>query len=159
MTAAYQYRITKYDPAYRDAAGHYTLDEWYLHSQIGEVFGGVTLTEKEYLQVESAYVTAALHFHDEAGQPNVFAVGVEDHKNLGAPMEGALIPRELLPEICRAMLREEYWCRIEGGDFFIHFGWDYYMYVGASTPCPASLAQAQDLHLFPEPLISPYHPS
>jgi hypothetical protein len=50
MQAAYQYRITKFDPAIRNPAGQYIADEWYLYSQIGDAFGGVILTEAEYLR-------------------------------------------------------------------------------------------------------------
>jgi hypothetical protein len=158
MPATYQYRVTKYDPTKRDSAGHYTGDDWFLHSQIGQTFGGIALTENEYLRVESAYITAAIDFHREAGLPDIFAIGVEDSKSHGAPTEGSLIPADGLPIFCRAMLRDEYWFRIEGGDFFIHFGWDFYMYLGASTPCERSLEHARSLGLFPEPFISPYHP-
>lgn len=72
--AGYQYRITKFDPANRDPAGHYLAEDWHLHSQI------------------------------------------------------------------------------------FHFGWDFYMYVGAPQPCEAALEYARSLNLFPEVFTSPYHP-
>jgi hypothetical protein len=158
MPTAYQYRITKFDPANRNAEGHHIADEWYLHSQIGMTFGGVLLTGEEYLRVESAYIATAVDFHREAGLPDIFAIGVEDHRLKGAPAEGTLISAELLPTLCRAMLRERYWCRIVGEDFFIHFGYDFYMYLGAATPCEQALGYARSRGLFPEPFISPYHP-
>ena len=133
-------------------------DEWYLHSQIGKRFGGVLLTEDEYLRVESAYISTAAHFYREAGLPDIFAIGVADHRRQGAPPEGSLILPQDLAKLCRAMLREEYGCRIEGGDFFIHFGWDFYMYIGTSAPCEGALNFAASIGLFPEPFISPYHP-
>ena len=98
-----------------------------------------------------------MRFRGEAGLPDIFALNVEDHRNLGAPTEGLSISSDRLPVLCRAMLREEYWCRIEGDDFFIHFGYDFYMYLGASSPCEHSLDYARSLGLFPESLISPYH--
>ncbi len=158
MSATHQYRITKFDPANRDSAGYYIADDWYLHSQIGESFGGVLLTEDEYLRVESAYIATAMDFYREAGLPDIFAVGVGDHKMKGVPTEGSLIPADGLPILCRAMLREEYWCRIEGDAFFIHFGWDFNMYLGALTLCERTLGHARSRGLFPELFISPYHP-
>lgn len=153
----YQYRITKFDPAKRDPLGRYLVDDWCMHSQIGKTFGGILFTEEEYLRVESAYISAAMAFYKEAGQPDVVVFGVEDNKDRGAPANGWLIPIDQLPVLCRALLREEYWCRIEGDDFFIHFGWDFQMYLGASTPCLRSLEFARSLGLFPEPVVSPHH--
>lgn len=158
MAANHQYRITKFDPANRDLAGRHTAEDWCLYSQIGSFFGGILLTEDEYLRVESAYVATALDFFSEAGHPDIFAMGVEDCKKRGAPPDGSMVSLDLLPVLCRAMLREEYWLRIEGADFFIHFGWDFYMYLGASTPCERSLNRARSLGLFPEPFLSPYLP-
>ena len=40
----------------------YTGDDWTSVTQIGQSFGGVTLTEREYKRVEHAYVNAALAF-------------------------------------------------------------------------------------------------
>lgn len=158
MSAIYQYRITKFNPVNRNKAGRYLADEWYLYAQVGETFGGILLTEDEYFRVESAYIATVMDFHREAGLPEIFAIGVEDPQGKGAPAEGSLITADRLPLLCRAMLRVDYWCKIEGDGFFIHFGWDYYMYVGASIPCPVSLSHAESRGLFPEPFISPYHP-
>jgi hypothetical protein len=159
MAANYQYRVTKFDPANRDPAGRHTAEDWCMYSQIGKIFRGIVLTEDEYLRVESAYIATALDFYSEAGQPDIFAMGVEDHKARGAPPEGSLVSADRLPVLCRAMLREEYWLRIEGDDFFIHFGRDFYMYLGAPTPCERSLNKARSLGLFPEPFVSPYLPA
>jgi hypothetical protein len=106
--ADYQYRITKYDPANRDPAGHYFAEDWHLYAQIGEAFGGVVLTEEEYLRVEAAYIATAQRFHLESGLPAIRAVSVEGHRDRGAPREAEVILPERLPAICRAMLREEY---------------------------------------------------
>jgi hypothetical protein len=158
MPPRHQYRVTKFDPANRNEVGHYTTDEWYLHSQIGDTFDGVLLTEDEYLRVEDAYIATAMRFHVDAGQPDIFAISVEDNRKLGAPAEGCLITANQLPGLCRAMLREDYWCRIEGCGFFIHFGYDFYMYIGTCDASEHTLVFAQSQGLFPEPFVSPYHP-
>lgn len=93
-------------------------DEWHLHTQIGKTFGGVLLTEEDCLRVESVCIAEAVDFHREAGLPDVYATGVEDHGLKGAPAEGALISADRLPILCRSMLREEYRCRITGGNSF-----------------------------------------
>lgn len=154
----YQYRVTKFDPANRNEAGHYIADEWHSRTQIGESFDGVQLTEEQCLRVEAAYIATAVRFHAEAGQPEVFAINVEDHRKLGAPTEGSLISSHQLPMVCRAVLLGDYWCKIEGCDFFIHFGWDFHMYIGTCTSAEQALNFAQSKGLFTEPFVSPYHP-
>ena len=62
-----EYRVTKYDPALRDANGAYIADEWILFKQVGSEFGGVVLTEGEYLKVEQAYIDSAIAFLREGG--------------------------------------------------------------------------------------------
>ena len=46
-------RITKYNPVFRNALGHYLKDEWTSSSDIGESFEDKKLTLQEYLDVES----------------------------------------------------------------------------------------------------------
>ena len=57
-----QYRVTKYNPAFRDQSGAYTKDEWTFFGQIGRTFSGVPFTFDEYERVEQAYVQTALSF-------------------------------------------------------------------------------------------------
>ena len=59
-------------------------------------------------------------------------------------------------EVVRRVLREEFWCRLEGAGAFIHVGYDYYMYVGIPQACPSAEALASQLGLFVEPFRSPY---
>lgn len=81
--------------------------------------------------------------------------------------EGGNVPRmliEALPEPIgnqiwsrlRNVLRERYWCRFEDESRFVHFGYDYYMYVGDLTRCADSQSLARTLDLFPEEFESPY---
>jgi hypothetical protein len=41
--------------------------------------------------------------------------------------------------------------------FFVHFGWDYYMYIGSSVNCPSLIKIAKDNGLFVEEVRSPYY--
>jgi len=68
-----EYRVTKYDPAFRDKSGAYTKDEWTIFKQIGETFSGVQLTSEEYERVEEAYIQAAMSFLREGGLLSVGA--------------------------------------------------------------------------------------
>jgi hypothetical protein len=61
-------------------------------------------------------------------------------------------------EAVRQMLREEGWCRLIDDDrFYIHVGWDYYLYVGTSRLCERSVRLAEARGLFVDPdFPSPY---
>jgi hypothetical protein len=155
----YQYRVTKYDPAYRNAAGAYTRQDWTSFRHVGRSFDGVPLTREEYLRVESAYIESAVAFLTEDQAPELRVTALENQQGCpAAPTEGATVKREDFPSLCRSVLREEFWCRLEAEGRFVHFGWDYYMYVGVLGPCEKAVMTAQALGLFVEECDSPHHP-
>ena len=43
VAVRFQFRVTKYDPRFRDPSGAYMREEWTAVSDIGRTFGGVTL--------------------------------------------------------------------------------------------------------------------
>jgi len=154
------YRVTKYDPALRNESGAYTGDDWTMFSQIGEAFGGVRLTRATYLEVEAQHLVAVASFLEESGTSSVTAEDVVNSDNASRVSEGAeLSPVEAI-EAVRQMLRDEGWCRLTDGDrFYIHVGWDYYVYVGTESPCDRSVELAQQRGLFvdrdfPSPYLS-----
>jgi hypothetical protein len=152
-----EYQITKYDPAFRDPSGAYTRDDWTSVTDIGRSFGSVVLTPEEYRRVEDAYVAVALSFLREAGQASLTVCGLENKRNYPIEFgEGSALDLEQLGSVIRLVLREEFWCRLEGPASFLHFGYDYYMYAGVPRPCPASQEVAKELRLFVEESISPY---
>ncbi|MFB9884512.1 hypothetical protein ACFFMN_41930 [Planobispora siamensis] len=55
-------------------------------------------------------------------------------------------------ELVRAMLRDNgAWCRLEAaGRFFVHVGYDQYVYVGSIDPCEQARERTRALGLFPE---------
>ena len=54
------YRITKYNPKYRNSSGAYLKDGWTSISDIGTIYNGKKSTLKEYFKIEEAYVKAIL---------------------------------------------------------------------------------------------------
>jgi hypothetical protein len=155
-----EYRLTKYDPAFRDAGGAYLRDEWTSIGDIGRSFGGRLLTADDYARVEDAYVAAALSFWREVGSPRLTARAVERASGRLVLVEAGAVEQEAhLAELTRALLREEIWCRLESETYFLHVGFDFYAYVGVSAPCTASCALAAASGLFVEPFTSPHHPS
>jgi hypothetical protein len=154
--ALFEYRVTKYDPAFR-VRGAYKREEWISVSDIGKSFGGVVLTEAEYQRVEDAYITAALSFLSEAGLTELVVEGLEYRGGSPLPFsEGSVLRGAELGQALRRVLREEFWCRFEAPNGFIHVGYDYYMYVGVPQSCPESQKLVRELGLFAEPLESPY---
>jgi hypothetical protein len=153
----FEFRVTKYDPAYRDRHGAYTRDEWTSVSDIGQAFGGSVLTEAEYRRVEDAYATAAVAFLREAGVPSLAVAGLENHEAVPLPFaEGSALDLAEIDGVVRGVLREEFWCRLEGEGAFVHIGWDYYMYVGVPQECAGAVILARRFGLFVEPFRSPY---
>lgn len=57
-----EFRVTKYNPAFRDQSDAYTKVDGISFTQIVQTFSGVSLTSDEYERVEEAYVQAALSF-------------------------------------------------------------------------------------------------
>jgi hypothetical protein len=151
------HRVTKYDPRFRDPRGRYARDEWTSAGDVGRCFGGVVLTGEEYRRVEDAYVAVALSFLRESGVSSLTVTGLESTRAGPHPFsEGSVLDLERLAEVIRGLLREEFWCRLEGPGSFIHVGWDYYMYLGVPCPCPTSEGLAARPGLFVEEFRSPY---
>jgi hypothetical protein len=153
----HEYRVTKYNPAFRDRSGAYTkLDEWTMFGEIGQTFSGVVLTSQEYERVEEAYIQSALSFLRESGLFSMRVAGLENHRKWPLDFQNdSVLPLDRIGEIIRLILREKFWCRLEGSDGFLHFGWDYYMYVGVPHPCPTARARAAELGLYVEEFASP----
>jgi len=155
----YQYRVTKYDPAFRNDSGAYTKDDWTMFRDIGSSFCGVTLSKAEYLRVESSYVEAATAFLMEDRSPELKVVSLEIRTDLPTvPPEGSFVAWSKFGSVCRSVLREEFWCMLQGEERYVHFGWDFYMYIGVVSPCEKAIERAQALGLFVEECASPIDP-
>jgi hypothetical protein len=157
----FEYRVTKYDPRLRDRSGAYRRDEWISPDQIGQTFGGVVFTAAEYQRTEDAYVAAAMAFLRESGCVSLRVVQLENSRPFQEPgillSPGVTLCLADLERVCRLNLRGTIWCKLEDdAGRFIHFGYDYYMYIGVPTPCETAKALAPRLGLFVETFPSPY---
>jgi hypothetical protein len=151
-----QYRVTKYDPVFRDQSDAFTKAEWTSFKDIGQTYSGVLLTTEEYERVEDAYVRTALMFFNEGGLSSIKVSGLENHLRQSLDFHNdSVLPFDRIEGIIRRILREEFWCRLEASEGFIHFGWDYYMYIGVPHPCHTAQALAAKLGLFVEEFASP----
>ncbi|WP_254510987.1 hypothetical protein [Anatilimnocola floriformis] len=122
----HEFRVTKYNPQFRTPRGTYSRSEWTSRSDIGRVYEGVELTLAEYQRVEDAYLGAAAAFLSEAQVAQVTVCGLElaliDYPPVA---EGEQLTIEQLREALRGVLREEFWCRFEADNAFVHVGYDY----------------------------------
>lgn len=152
-----KFRITKYDPQYRDASGAYTHDDWTSYSDVGQAQAGEVLSLDEYQRVEGAYIDVAVRFLREAGVSEMVVRGFENSGNKSTFIrEGAVLTLEQAAEVIRGILREEFWCRLEAGSSYVHVGWDFYMYIGVPSECPSAQAAAKQHGLFVEAFASPF---
>jgi hypothetical protein len=162
------YRISKYDPTLRGPDGSYKKDDWTSVSDIGASFGGEVLLPHKYSEIEDAYVEAVARMMVAAGVTALSVHDLEVHddgtpeRGLPAvhsipwPGDGQVLCGPALFDAVRAGLREKIWCRLAGADeFFVHFGYDYYLYVGGST---LKATPAMPAGIYAEVFESPYHP-
>ncbi|WP_380280805.1 hypothetical protein [Kitasatospora purpeofusca] len=153
----HQYRVVKYSAEER--AG--TVPAWTAMSDIGRSFGGEVLTEVEYLATEGRYLAAVRRFAAVQGVTGLRVDGLEVHPE--SPWwqrvaEGDRLPLDEAIELARSILREEFvWCRLVGdGDFFVHFGYDYYLYIGAERSPEEAVREVRESGLHVDEFESPY---
>jgi len=157
----YEYRVTKYDPRLRDEQGRYTRVEWTFFAQVGKRVAGRKVTMQQYLKTERTYLTVLEAFLKEA---DVSALDLRDLEITSRNrMQHSVWYRRreltvpLAIKFSRLALRERVWGRlIAPRRAYVHFGWDYYMYVGLSRPTPIAIDTATALGLYIETHSSPY---
>ncbi|MFB7138458.1 hypothetical protein ACFCYN_02215 [Gottfriedia sp. NPDC056225] len=170
----YQWRVTKYNPDFRNENGSYSLtEEWTCPSEIGKVIYGKEFTLDEYIQVEAAYVETIIKFVEESGINSLrilklsnLNISEEDKKSTlyETEFDELIVNEDMVLSIneirliCKMVLRNFLGCELYLKDkFFVHFGWDYYMYIGSYVDCLAATQYAQNNRLFVERIQqSPY---
>lgn len=174
----YEYRVTKFDPAKRANDGTYLdQEEWTSAGEIGKTSDGQTLTE-DYLLTEARYERAVVRFFEASQLPHLRITGLENRGMTLERLEDIKRDQPFLcePEFVVAEYREDQTvaaeeisllvtlnlrgiveCKMEiDGKFFVHFGWDFYMYVGCQADCAAAIAETEADGLFVERFTSPH---
>jgi hypothetical protein len=159
MLLPHVYRIAKYDPADRDEHGHY-VGPLAPVSDHGVTEEGYVATVAAFA-AESGITSLSIREPEIAGFVNFgLEPPIDGHglaglfpANLTGYHDGALVPIQTGLDLVRAMLRDSgAWCRLEVEDrFFVHVGYDQYLYVGSTDACPGALATAAERGLFAEP--------
>jgi len=68
-----------------------------------------------------------------------------------------LVTIDQIPIVCKMALREYIYCQLITEDFFVQFGYDYYLFIGANSIQQEALHFASEQRLFVEQTISPYY--
>jgi hypothetical protein len=163
-------RATKYDPSKRDSQGHYTVNEFASARDVGKVFGDHTLTAEDYVFVEDSYVACVKRLLDLSHVDSRRVTELEDTRAVtpvvmeverlrpaavATIFESMVVSGDEIEKIVRMALRERVWCKLSGKyGTYIHFGYDYYMYVG-NTLQITSLGRPPE-GMFYEEMESPY---
>jgi hypothetical protein len=159
----YSWRITKYDPLKRDGDGSYLdLEEWTCFSEVG-----TKVSMEEYQKQEEKYVHAITTFMAEMGLNRVYVIALEQWSDevrnqsanefLSKIWIGKAVAVQEVRKLAKLTLRNAIWCELGyKNQFFIHFGYDYYMYIGASEECVKAKEIVKETGLFIEDFKSPY---
>lgn len=144
-------------------------DEWVGIFELNETFDGKTFTVDDYLEVEQKYVDAAVGFFRETNEKYLtlrnwqkYESGSASVKPYGLDIstdftDNQSISINSLPVVIRMMLRDIAHCEIEIKNiFFIHIGWDFYMYIGSAFNLPAAIDDVNRSGLFVEECTSPH---
>ena len=163
-----EYRITKYNPIYRNFEGNYCNDEWTSYSDIGKNYNGELFAFANYIIVENKYIDAIVSLMNKKTN-SMTITGLEknfDNFDANTSEEMIILYNELkekclidiinIPTLCKLVLREYVWVRLTSPQMFIHFGYDYYMYIGINYECKDILEKIEKSGLFVEQLQSPY---
>ncbi|MCG7379134.1 hypothetical protein MH215_19140 [Paenibacillus sp. ACRSA] len=149
------------------------LDEWTCPSEIGKVIQGNIFTLEQYLLVEEAYIDTIMVFLKEAELQTLRVIQVSDRSISQEDQHSVLYEQEfsqiLIQEdgvyntdeirtICKMILRNYADCQLYAKDhFFVHCGWDYYMFIGSSHDSYQAIEFARSKNLSVEECISPYY--
>ncbi|WP_186320415.1 hypothetical protein [Fictibacillus phosphorivorans] len=170
----HKYRITKYNPLFRDAEGSFTRDDWTSISDIGKMFDNQELTIEMYKKTEDSYIKAVHLTMDFLNLPHLHARNIiksfPDDQFLALINDNIeLYPKDMLhyyfsnvnktgkityedvSKHCRLQLREDL-----GSALFyprkckLFIGYDYLMSVHSHIQLDPIFESIQNLGLFVE---------
>ena len=159
----FTWRITKYNPKNRDEKGCY-LDkkECTCFSEVG-----TKVSKEDYIRTESDYINAITTFMDELGVNKLYLNALEMWSDevksqnvspfLSKMWVGKPISAQEIKELAKLTLRNVIWCKLScKNKFFVHFGYDYYMYIGTNRDSPNARKKIEATGLYVEEFYSPY---
>jgi len=166
----YYWRVTKYNPLYRDDQGRYKEDEWTSIGDIGKSYKGEELTAEKYKVIENVYAEAVVAVMAELKIKTLMVkeleisdykiyAGISDFKSecfYKTVQDGKAVSIEDIPCMVELILREILWAKLESDNLCVHFGYDFYMYFIAAKELKESAKNIGKSGLFIEDIKSPY---
>lgn len=166
------YRITKYDPYKRDRNGKYDENEWTsLSDLINEMQFNKAIDI--YLKVENKFIELYSYILSESNIEKMIISSLEINNNydkeyldritynvdiniLKTLKNGKTIDKAEILGVIRLSLREIIWCKLNWNLVYIHFGYDYYTYIGGITIANGLINSALENAIYIEEYDSPY---
>lgn len=151
-----QVRISKYNPIYRNGEGKYDIEDWTSISDVGKVYDGNVFKMKDYELVEERYISCILDILNECNIQELYLTEYECYDVTLSWINRQRIPINQIPDFSKDCLRERCWGKLSNSNIFIHFGYDYYMYIGCNLSIDTIRIIAGNSQLFCELQQSPY---
>jgi hypothetical protein len=151
-----KYRLTKYNPAFRDEFGNYRRNEWTDVDDVGRNIDGHVLTQDEFDHTINAYHHAFELFAREAGVQQLAVLDLYQGPGLEEPWqklsEGDVLPLETALQMARHILAGgPLSARLEDTDrFYLHVGEHLYVWLGSEIPCTNAVEGSRRVGLFVE---------
>lgn len=141
-----KYRISKYNPKYRNQKGVFLNNEWTSYWDIGKTYSGKIFYEYEYLNIEKLYCNCIISILKTLEINKMIINNLEKHsldkrekevlKSLDALNVFYNIKNNLIINIdniyilLQLLLREILWCKLKTtSNFKIVIGYDMYVYI------------------------------
>ena len=155
---------------YRNKDGSYQKDDWTSVGDVGRIYEGDAFTYNMYLLFENAYISAirtvmklnniksfnlqSLEKKEVYDYPDISKNNTIDY--ISGLSEGYTINYRNIDFIAKLILRELLWGKFVNKNMFVHFGYDYYMYIGSRKDLGVESKIISEMGLFVEEMESPY---
>ncbi len=166
----YSYKITKY--CLKNKIEKNCFDEWTSISDIGKKYNGKKFLYEDYIKIEDSYIKVISMFINLNNITYVTIDELEKHTSnkeiydeYDIQIEALInkVQNKMQINICdidllaRAILREKMWAKLYAEEeLYIHFGYDYYMYIGSKLEPKEEIEHINKLGLEIEKMDSPY---
>lgn len=167
-----KYRITKYNPVYRNADGVFMNDDWTSVHDVGKVLNGEWINQSIYLQVENSYLKAVKIILDlfscselKVSELEKYSLPTNTIINIDTDFlqdlyinvkNGNMVSDLKINGLIVLSLRENLWAKLGSNKkkIELEFGYDYYMYFSVPHSLPENIiCDIESLNLFVEAML------
>lgn len=158
----YSYRVTKYNPKYRNKNGIYMTNEWTSISDFND-----KELNGEYMQYESAYIKAIYKFMELNGIEELYIDELEKdncinkYSDINIDINNITnynkLNKDEVKDIVKSILREIIYAKLKNDNKMeVHFGYDYYMYILSEEKINENILTFDEIMIYVEEFESPY---